>query len=112
MSATRTKTSTGWLVPAVLLVTVMCSPIAEANELTGAVSATPAAPDSRNFQAEVGLSPRSARGEESSYAVRRLAWRNTKAKREEEKPRLREAAAASWRYTGRLGTALILGVGF
>ena len=111
MSATRTKTSTGWLMPAVLLVTVMCSPIAEANELTGAVSATPAAPNSRNFQAEVGL-PRSARGEESSYAVRRLAWRNTKARREEEKPRLREAAAASWRYTGRLGTALILGVGF
>ena len=110
MSATRTKTSTGWLMPAVLLVTVMCSPIAEANEPTGAVSATPAASDSRDFQAEVGLSPRSARGEE--YAVRRLAWRNTKAKREEEKPRLREAAAASWRYTGRLGTALILGVGF
>ena len=109
MSATRTKTSTGWVMPAVLLVTVMCSPIAEANELTGAVSATPAAPDARNFQAEVGLS-RNARGEE--YAVRRLAWRNTKARRDEEKPRLREAAAASWRYTGRLGTALILGVGF
>ena len=111
MCSIRIQTSVRWLTPALLAVTLMCSLTAQA-EPTGVVAATPAASDSRDVQAELGLSPRSAQGEVSGYAGRRLGWRNTRVKREEERLRFREAAAASWRYSGRWATGLILGVGF
>jgi hypothetical protein len=125
----RTKTAVRWFAPAVLAMALICSQTAQATEPTGSldiVTAPNAPADSRDLvaarrerdpadfrepQAELKPSRSSARGERPA-AGRRLGWRNPRVRREEERTRFREVAAASWRYFGRSGTGLILGVGF
>src|SRR3954469_12248247 len=67
MCSIRIQTSVRWVAPALLAVTLMCSLTAQA-EPTGVAAATAAASDSRDVQAELGLSPRSAQAEVSGYA--------------------------------------------
>jgi hypothetical protein len=123
------KTAVRWFAPAVFAIALICSQTAQATEPAGSpdiVTAPNAAADSRDLvaarrerdpadfrepQAELKPSRSSARGERPA-AGRRLGWRNPRVRREEERARFREVAAASWRYFGRSGTGLILGVGF
>ena len=122
------KTAVRWFAPAVVAMAIICSHTAQANEPTGSpdVVAAPSAPvgvgelvaarrdrdpaEFREPQAELKRSPSSARGERNA-AGRRLG-RQLRVRREEERARFREVAAASWRYFSRSGTGLILGVGF
>jgi hypothetical protein len=124
----RIKTSVRWFAPAVLAMAIICSHTAQATEPTGSpdIVAAPNAPaDSRDLvaarrerdpadfrepQAELKRSPSSARGERN--AAGRRVVRQLRVRREEERARFREVAAASWRYFSRSGTGLILGVGF
>ena len=119
------KTAVRWFAPAVFAIALICSQTARATESTGSpesVAALDAPADPRDLIAarrernptdfrDLKAPVSSARGERHA-AGRRVGWRHPRVRREEERARLREVAAASWRYFGRSGTGLILGVGF
>ena len=124
MNCSFRKTAVRWFAPAVFAIALTCFQTARATESTGlpeSVAALDAPADPRDLIAagrertatdfrDLKAPLRSARGERN--AAGRRVGRQLRVRREEERARLREVAAASWHYFGRSGTGLILGVGF
>jgi hypothetical protein len=125
----RTKTSGCWFAPMVLMIVLMHSQTAQAIEPAGSSDIVVAphlpADSSDRVAAPSERDPAILRDPQAEQALhgdgpvikafvkpRRAAFRTSRVRREEKRPRFGQRGDSLWHYYTRWGTSLILGVGF